>query len=353
MNRNFLAMVTTVLVIPSFVLLLYCVFSENMPAESLLPASPAWGAERESIAGRADSENSEKPLQTQKLPDTEGKGASERVAWEVGSMRLLLDADGQPAALQTAILTYTIPPVSGDDRSAVSSEYAGLRVDLIAAVHIGDRRYYQVLNSLFRQYDSVLYELVAKKGSRPPKPVKGQKRQPSSLLSAVQLMFGEILGLQFQLEEIDYTPSNFVHADLSPEQFNAAMQERNDGMARMLGRMLGYQLAAGPGKSSDAELFAALLSSDPQQRLRRFFAGSMADADRLTDILDAGGENGSAIITARNAAAIEVLRERMEAGDHRIAVFYGGAHSPDFEKRFAEEFGLAHTATHWLTAWSL
>ncbi len=36
-----------------------------------------------------------------------------------------------------------------------------MQVDLIGAVHIAHREYFQLLNKKFRNYDAVLYELVA------------------------------------------------------------------------------------------------------------------------------------------------------------------------------------------------
>ena len=45
----------------------------------------------------------------------------------------------------------------------------GLYVDLIGAIHIGDKAYYQQLNKDFSAYDALLYELVAPQGTRVPK----------------------------------------------------------------------------------------------------------------------------------------------------------------------------------------
>ena len=68
-------------------------------------------------------------------------------------LRVTNDASGEPLALQTAITRYR--PAKGD-----------LVVDLIGAVHIGEREYYRQLNTQFELYDVVLYELVAPQGTR-------------------------------------------------------------------------------------------------------------------------------------------------------------------------------------------
>src|SRR5437588_384612 len=61
-------------------------------------------------------------------------------------IRLKRDANRQPIALETAIVRYV--PISGE---------GGLVVDLVGAVHIGDRTYYEKLNKQFETYDVLLY----------------------------------------------------------------------------------------------------------------------------------------------------------------------------------------------------
>ena len=43
----------------------------------------------------------------------------------------------------------------------------GEQVDLIGAVHIGDKAYYEELNKIFKGYDRVLYEMVKPKEMDP------------------------------------------------------------------------------------------------------------------------------------------------------------------------------------------
>src|SRR5262245_35840287 len=77
-------------------------------------------------------------------------------------VRVRRDAQKQPVALETAIVRYV--PASGE---------SGLVVELVGAVHVGDRSYYDQLNKEMEQYDVLLYELVAPPGTRIP---KGGKR---------------------------------------------------------------------------------------------------------------------------------------------------------------------------------
>jgi hypothetical protein len=66
-----------------------------------------------------------------------------------------------------------------------------------------------------------------------------------------------------------------------------------------------------------------------------------------------GGEEGSTLITDRNAAALAVLEKRIARGDRRIAIFYGAAHMDDFDRRLREDFELQPGETVWLEAWDL
>src|SRR5437762_3696575 len=53
-------------------------------------------------------------------------------------LRIRRDAKEQPIALETSVVRYV--PASGE---------GGLAVDLISAVHIGEKAYYEKLNELF------------------------------------------------------------------------------------------------------------------------------------------------------------------------------------------------------------
>ena len=73
----------------------------------------------------------------------------------------------------------------------------GEQVDLIGAVHIGDKAYYEELNKSFKGYDRVLYEMVKPKEMDPAKP-RGPKRKQSGI-STLQNFMGEKLDLDFEM----------------------------------------------------------------------------------------------------------------------------------------------------------
>ena len=101
------------------------------------------------------------------------------------------------------------------------------------------------------------------------------------------------------------------------------------------------------------EMFGLLFGSGParQVKLRRLMAEQFTDMDVLTATF--GGEEGSTLITDRNAAALDVLRRQIAKGSRKIAIFYGAAHMDDFDRRLREDFSLQPGETVWLEAWDL
>jgi hypothetical protein len=271
------------------------------------------------------------------------------VADAVEFLRLSRDGDGEFVSLDTSIVAY-----SEDTRAASRAGRQPVTVDLVAAVHLGGADYYETLDRLFAEYDAVLYELVAPPNER-PRP----GRKPAGAIGSAQQGLTKLLGLEFQLERIDYTAANFVHADLSPQQFQQAMKKRGESWWSMFTKIMQESMARAERGETTApevgvgELFGLLFGggADRQIRLRRMMAEQFTDMDVLTSAF--GGEEGSTLITDRNAAALAVLEKRIAAGDRRIAIFYGAAHMDDFDRRLQEDFALQPGETVWLEAWDL
>jgi hypothetical protein len=255
-------------------------------------------------------------------------------------MRLTRDARRRPLALEAAVVTY-VPQDCGQTSPTV---------DLVAAVHVAERSYYEQLNEQFSKYDIVLYELVAPEGTRIPKGARPAGKHPIAVL---QTLMTTVLSLQFQLECIDYTKPNLVHADMSPQQLSEAMQKRGESFWTLFWRMVAYSLAKqGYGDDIDtARLVAALFDRDRSLALKRLMAEQFQDMEGSLGAIE--GPKGSALITDRNKVALEVLRKQIAAGKKKIAVFYGAAHMPDIERRLHDDFGLVPVATRWLVAWDL
>ena len=119
-----------------------------------------------------------------------------------------VDEGGGEGRLETAIVTYLGPQ--------------GQRLDLVSAVHVADRVYYDKLQALFEDYDSLRYEMVKPKHMQP----QGNNRRRQGLISFFQRGLKNVLKLEFQLDGLDYLRPNFVHADLDAETFTKLSKDR-------------------------------------------------------------------------------------------------------------------------------
>lgn len=248
-----------------------------------------------------------------------------------------VDSPGHKA-LQVSVVRYQ--PRMGGERY----------VDLVGAVHVGDKQYYQELNEMFKEYDVVLYELVAPEGTKIPKGGVETK----SLLSNIQVGMKNVLGLTFQMEEVDYTPNHFVHADFTPQEFSQSMKDKGESFFSMffkLWRASISQQLTGQSTSNDFDLMMALLSSDRENALKEIMAKELANSNGVMTVLE--GPEGSTLVAARNQKALKVLREQMNHTHQSFAIFYGAAHLPDFHERLVREFDMVPVSIKWLDAWKL
>lgn len=229
----------------------------------------------------------------------------------------------------------------------------GQRLDLISAVHIASSEYYNELNRRFRNYDAVCYELVL------PDEMVGQ-RLPSQMdtgsgLSSLQGLLAKSMGLSSQLERIDYSPANFVHADLTHTGLSQKMSERQESMMTYMMTLMGSsnlpdlnQLGVTEKELSQLDLMAIMSgqASLNDQRILRKLVGSVlvASGGALSGLGD------SALLRERNHHALSVIDREQKKGLRQIALFYGAAHMPDLEAQL-EKRGWKRTSVDWISAW--
>lgn len=259
-------------------------------------------------------------------------------------LRVTEDDRGQLIAMQTAIVRYRVN----------AEPYQDAQVDLIGAVHIAHQEYFEKLNETFRSYDALLYELVADPEVNVPDPEAAE--QGRGIIGSVQVQLKDTLGLEFQLDHIDYDAKNFVHADMSPGEFIDDMERRGDGFASMFARMLGAGIAAQSSQSNSLgqqfEILTAMLSNNPQLRMRRAMAKQFESMElQLSGLEDQSGR--STLVTERNRKAFEVLRSELKAGKRKLGIFYGAAHLDDMHEKMVHEYMATVESTKWLDAWKL
>jgi hypothetical protein len=261
-----------------------------------------------------------------------------------------------------------------------SKQYPGATVDLIGAIHLGESSYYEELNSLFRNYDVLLFEAVmpeeaVKLGLRPGG--GSDDESPSvdldedaaddadaaawtdakiglTAISVLQLGMKDALGLEFQLSGVNYQARNFVHADMTAEEFEASMRRRGESFAQMFVQEMGKSITRTQDQNPIAmnlDLMLSALAPDRMYRVRRIAAVQLAKAGEGEAF--AGPDGTSTIITERNIKALDVLKRELRNGRKRVGVFYGAGHLADMEERMTQDMGFKRSNELWLTAWQL
>jgi hypothetical protein len=235
------------------------------------------------------------------------------------------------------------------------------RVEFVGAIHLGEPAYYKALNERFAKYDSVLFELVADPELLGDRTVQREE----SMLGVIQKALAGILGLVFQLEGINYSAGNFVHADLSPQQLMNAMSARGESVGSLLLRI--FKLSFDPKIKEEMErsgfkepeleginpIMIALRGPTEAERakIKLFFAQGLVSSEVFMKALQ--GDKGIALIDDRNAAVIAATKDELSQGKRLLAIFYGVGHLPDLHKRLTEELGFSITEVEWVEAWNL
>lgn len=256
-------------------------------------------------------------------------------------LRFVEDAKG--ASLQTAITRY--------------QNKSGVVVDLVGAIHVADKGYYADLNRRFATYDAVLYELV---GGPMPKGdarelVKREVDPRMAWLGKMQVTMKNALKLTGQLEGVDYQAKNFVHADMSTDEFYEAKEQKNETFLGLLVKAWKVQSGLeedgkGPSQPGLVKLMEILCRKDSSDELKRLIGREFDSMEALITGLEADG--GTVIVGERNRVALEALDREVARGKRRIAIFYGAAHLPDMQKKL-EAKGYIRGKTEWLKAWDL
>ena len=248
------------------------------------------------------------------------------------------DAEWQ-GELQTTIVTLT--------------NENGVELDLVAAVHLGEAEYYAQLNEYFTTRDAVLYELVAEANQIPV----GDGAGSSSLIGFIQQSMADFLQVGFQLNEIDYTPNNFLHADLTPSQLQALMASKNESFLTMFLDLAMTQMEEQSGAASERlspitmlSILRAMNAEDLSAAFKYLFAAELGRSGGV--MVGAELEQQFTILGDRNEVALRVLNEALQNPDmQRISIFYGAAHMPGIERAAVSEMGFSRKSERWLSAW--
>jgi hypothetical protein len=242
---------------------------------------------------------------------------------------------------------------------------AGVVIDLIGAIHIADAGYYKALNQLFTSYEALLFELVdgqtlkadLESGGR-QKRAKGEKDDSSPAFKMIRAMMqgmGSYFRFAYQTDEdngINYGAKNFVHADVSMDEFLRLQGEKGESFGTIFAKAMEAQFKLGPKLEGDepkgSQLLLALLGDS--SGLKIAMARVLGKVETLGEDLGLGSD--SVILGERNRVALEIFDREVKAGRKNLGVFYGAAHLADMETRL-EKRGYKRTSERWLTAWEI
>ena len=271
------------------------------------------------------------------------------------SFTRIVPARGQRGEqLQTAIMQYELPSTAG--RPAA-------RVALVATLHLAEPGYYEQLSKRLMSYDRVLYELVLSDD----KPVisRGIGHLISVYVTAFVLNYVEdTFNLAFQLDVIDYSKRNFVHADVTEDDLEAeyARLAANPELAALPPAVTGDSSA---GAYSVDEFLERELSID--NLLRILFSSGEQRLNRVRSLLahalliEEDADLNPVILRFRNNHVLKVLSRALTErgaggggqGKRTVAIFYGAAHMPDLAATLRRSYRAKLVSVEWLPAWFL
>lgn len=294
---------------------------------------------------RADDANSNVAVPTNAA---DAADADDDALW----LKLERDERGVPQRLATSIVRF-----EGEFR-ADDGETRSVSIDLIGAIHLGEKAYYDRLNAEFKEYETVVFELVVDKGFDVKDLAAAKEAQetenagPVSPLDAVPLLqhsLANALELVNQTDGIDYSAPNFKHGDANVDDFLARLTTGGD-IPNFFFDSAFQSLCSSDSGQTEGWALAYLLAKDKRLVLRRFFADELAK----TEIAAQPNERETALIHFRNKIAINVAKKELEAGKTKIAVFYGAAHLDDLARRVEATLkNPRRLEPRWLTAWSM
>jgi hypothetical protein len=221
------------------------------------------------------------------------------------------------------------PPVSKLQTPCyVLTDGAGRRVELIGAIHVANKSYYQAINRRFTRFDAVLVEGVGDLKK------KGKKGSPESAL--FRKIVRESFQMVFQQEAVNYDRPNIVHADFTTAGYAAARKR--------------HGLGERAEESYDHDVLVALqieILTKGVAHNQRGFAVSIHDSAQKYPGSRAEYEVD---VEERERIALDVFERQLAAGKRNLCIFYGSGHLPTLRDKLLAR-GWKVSCVEWLDAW--
>lgn len=222
-------------------------------------------------------------------------------------------------------------------------EKDGTELTLFGCVHVADRAFYVGMQKRFQKLDALLYELIADPDLRPyPGMEVGDDEH---WISMVQGGMGAGLKLSDQFGAMDYRMENFVHADMTGEEWTEALAVAGKSE---LGEMMSLGSPdvdrEAEAKKKEIDLVSAFRSGGGVAELRIVMARALLTGDPEID-------QPTVIIHGRNEKCLRVLQDQLDLGKKKLGIFYGAAHMEHMEHRLMQDMGWKRVREEWVLAW--
>lgn len=214
---------------------------------------------------------------------------------------------------------------------------------LFGCIHVADQAYYDDLQQRFAACDALLFEMIGPAGLRPYPGM--ELGADGHWISTLQVGMANGLQLADQFECLDYRPEQFVHADMTDDEWYEALERAGSSE-------LGEMFSVGDveidreaeAKQRPIDLVGAFRRGGGIAELRLIVARLMCEPDGTHD-------EPTVVIHARNERCLEVLKQQVAAGRTRLGIFYGAAHMEHLEQRLLDDLGWRRTGEQWVEAW--
>jgi hypothetical protein len=259
-------------------------------------------------------------------------------------------------------------------RQFLPERHRGPELWLVGVSHIGSSNYYAAVQKRLDEQTLVLFEGVSGASdaedtvaqpertptSRPAAPAEAGGAQ-----TALQVSMATALGLEFQLEAINYNRTNFRNCDLSVPQLRALIEEQpktpgeagaGPGFEGLLQAMQGGSLL-----DSLVKLGLRFVAANPKlQGLAKLalidsISEIQGDPSRLQGLAPDMKQLLEVLLQKRNQNILSHLKTelpRRRRADS-VAIFYGTGHMPDLERKIRDSLHYHPSSEFWLTAFSV
>lgn len=253
-------------------------------------------------------------------------------------IRFKKGATADSGKLQIAQASYTNPKTK-------------VKIILYGVVHIADKSYYKAVQKDLDGYDVVLWEGIKPGKKKVLKPTGGIN------ISLMQKVMCNVLGLTFQKDGIDYNRKNFVWADMTMDELQAALGNKPAQPAPQVPGMInpGIIKQLEPFLKQSGPFIKAFFKIFPTFRntIKLQFANQLANSGKGGEMPGMDKKFMKVILYDRNKVVMKFLNKQLKTtkkGD--IAIFYGAAHMADLDGRLAK-LGYTQTGKKWKTAWDI